>query len=145
MKLPVRWRGQHRAPSGTRIPKLIKMSILSSLGMHFREPVFLQIMQLLLHFPAVTIGKLMLFSFGLPCIGIRDIFLDKVFLIESLHVSHMVLTFVVSIPLVRRTFAMLTLTGRFLFPLSCLLQTQHPYFSGETIVYMYTAHIHTYV
>lgn len=92
----------------------------------------------LLHFPAVTIGKLMLFSFGLPCIGIRDIFLDKVFLIESLHVSHMVLTFVVSIPLVRRTFAMLTLTGRFLFPLSCLLQTQHPYFSGETIVYMYT-------
>lgn len=62
----------------------------------------------------------------------------QVFLIESLHESHMVLTSVVSIPLVRRTFAMLTLTGRFLFPLSCLLQTQHPYFSGETIVYMYT-------
>lgn len=115
MKLPVRWRGQHRAPSGTRIPKLIKMSIFASLGMHFREPVFLQIKQLLLHFPAVTIGKLMLFSFGLPCIGIRDIFLDKVFLFESLHVSHMVLTFVVSIPLVQRTFAMFTLNGRFLF------------------------------
>ena len=59
-----------------------------------REPVFLQMMQLLLHFRAVIIGKsicmLVLFTFGIHCTSVRSTFLDKLFFNENLHVSHIV-------------------------------------------------------
>ena len=107
-----------------------------------REPVFLQMIQLLLHFPAVTIGKsicmLVLFTFGIRCTSVRSTFLDKLFFKESLHVSHIVPVDVGKIPLERRSFATFALTDRLLLTFSCFLHTQHPYFSGDTIVDTHT-------
>ena len=115
------------SPNWNQIPKLMNMSILASLGIHLREPVFLQMIQLLLHFPAVTIGKsicvLVLFTFGIHCTCVRITFLDKLFFNESLHVSHIVPVEVGKIPLERRGFATFALTDRLLLPFSCFLHT----------------------
>ena len=101
------------------------MSILASLGIHLREPVFLQMIQLLLRFPAVTIGKsicvLMLFTFGIHCASVRNTFLYKLFFNESLHASHIVPVDVGKIPHDRRSFATFALTDRMLLPFGCFL------------------------
>ena len=65
----------------TKIPKLMNMSILASLGIHLGVPVFLQMIQLLLDFPAVTISNsiyvLVLFTLWIHCTCVRNTFLDK--------------------------------------------------------------------